>query len=304
MFKNCVFAAVLVAFLASCAGAAEVAEKVEKVEKVEKKGILLVAFGTSMPEATGAIESLVSAAKSAFPDTEVRLAYTSNIIRRKLKKERGIEIPTPPEALARMNDERFSRVYVQPMHVIPGEEYDDLKSVVDAFASMKGKYGFPHIALGQPFLSNESDCELMAGILARHLAGQGKFESNKAVVLMGHGTPHMANAMYSAMQGALSRLSDPAVSGRIFLGTVESTPTFDDVLAALKKTRVKSLVLAPFMIVAGDHANNDLAGADDPESWLSLFKKEGYEVEPYLVGLGQYPEIAKLFVKRIEELVE
>jgi sirohydrochlorin cobaltochelatase len=295
MFKNWIFAAVFVAFFISCADAAEVAEK---------KGILLVAFGTSMPEAAGAIESLVSAAKTAFPDVDVKLAYTSNIIRRKLKKEQNVEIPTPTEALARMNDERFTHVYVQPMHVIPGEEYDDLKSVVDAFASMKGKYGFSRIALGQPFLSNTPDCELMAGILTRHLANEGKFASNKAVVLMGHGTPHRANAMYSEMQGAFSRISTPKVSDRIFLGTVEGTPTFDDVLAALKKTRVKTLVLAPFMIVAGDHANNDLAGADDPESWLSRFKKEGYRVEPYLVGLGQYPEIARLFVKRIGDLME
>ena len=295
MFKNWVFATILVAFFLSCADAAEIPQK---------KGILLVAFGTSMSDAVGAIESLVSATKTAFPGVDVRLAYTSNILRRKLKKEQNIEIPTPPEALARMNDERFTHVYVQPMHVIPGEEYDDLKSVVDAFASMKGKYGFSHIALGQPFLSNAADCELMAGILARHLTNEGKFASNKAVVLMGHGTPHMANAMYSEMQGAFTRISTPKVSGRIFLGTVEGTPTFDDILAALKKTRVKTLVLAPFMIVAGDHANNDLAGADDPESWLSRFKKEGYRVESYLTGLGQYPEIAKLFVKRIEDLME
>ncbi|MDR1978273.1 MAG: sirohydrochlorin cobaltochelatase [Synergistaceae bacterium] len=296
MIKNCVLATMLVAVLfVSCAGAAEIPEK---------KGILLVAFGTSMTEATGAIESLVSATKDAFPGVEVRLAYTSNIIRRKLR-EQDIEVPTPPQELAQMNDERFTHVYVQPMHVIPGEEYDDLKSVVDAFASMKGKYGFSRIALGQPFLSNTSDCELMAGILTRQLESAGKLGPNKAVVLMGHGTPHMANAMYSEMQGALSR--GAKASDRIFLGTVESAPTFDDVLAALKKSggkRVETLVLAPFMIVAGDHANNDLAGADDPESWLSLFKKEGYRVEPYLVGLGQYPEIAKLFVKRIGEMME
>ncbi|MDR2178898.1 MAG: sirohydrochlorin cobaltochelatase [Synergistaceae bacterium] len=294
MFRHCVFAAVLAACLVSCADAAEIGEK---------KSILLVAFGTSMTDAAGAIESLVSATKNAFPGVEVRLAYTSNIIRRKLKRERNIDIPAPTEALALMNAEGFTHVYVQPMHVIPGEEYDDLKSVVDAFASMKGKYGFAHIALGQPFLSNGPDCELMAGILARHLTRGGKLGPNKAVVLMGHGTPHMANAMYSEMQGALFRLSAP-VSGRIFLGTVEGTPTFDDVLAALKKTRVKNLVLAPFMVVAGDHANNDLAGAEDPESWLSRFKKEGYQVESYLVGLGQYPEVGKLFVKRIQGLME
>jgi sirohydrochlorin cobaltochelatase len=90
----------------------------------------------------------------------------------------------------------------------------------------------------------------------------------------------------------------------MLLGTVESTPTFDDVLVSLKKTPAKTLLLAPFMIVAGDHANNDLAGADDPESWLSRFKEAGYKIETDLVGLGQYPEIAGLFVKRVAELME
>jgi sirohydrochlorin cobaltochelatase len=262
-----------------------------------KKGILLVAFGTSMPEATGAIESLTNATKAAFPDVEVRVAYTSNIIRRKLKREQGVEIPTPPEALAAMNDDGFTDVSVQPMHIIPGEEYDDLKGVVDAFASLRGKYGFRRLVIGRPLLSNVEDCAIMAGILTRRFGD--RLAPGKAVVLMGHGTPHMANAMYSEMQAAITRASD-----RIFLGTVESTPTFDDVQAALKKARAKTLILAPFMIVAGDHANNDLAGADDPESWLSQFKKAGYGIETDLVGLGQYPEIAKLFVGRVAELLK
>ncbi|MDR1874649.1 MAG: sirohydrochlorin cobaltochelatase [Synergistaceae bacterium] len=291
MYKNVMFALTL-ALLCMGALPASAAEEVPG-----KKGILLVAFGTSMPEATGAIESLTNATKAAFPDVEVRVAYTSNIIRRKLKREQGVEIPTPPEALAAMNDDGFTDVSVQPMHIIPGEEYDDLKGVVDAFASLRGKYGFRRLVIGRPLLSNVEDCAIMAGILTRRFGD--RLAPGKAVVLMGHGTPHMANAMYSEMQAAITRASD-----RIFLGTVESTPTFDDVQAALKKARAKTLILAPFMIVAGDHANNDLAGADDPESWLSQFKKAGYGIETDLVGLGQYPEIAKLFVGRVAELLK
>jgi sirohydrochlorin cobaltochelatase len=292
MFKHCILAVACVLVFFSCgAQAAEVPE--------EKKGILLVAFGTSVPEAKGAIESLVSAAKTAHPEAEVRLAYTSNIIRRKLKREEGVEVPTPSEALAKMNDDRFTHVFVQPTHVIPGEEYDELKSVVDAFASIRGKYGFTRVALGQPFLSNAADCKLMAGILTRHFAE--KLNANKAVVLMGHGTPHEANSMYGEMQKALTGAAAPRF---IFLGTVEAAPTFEDVLASLKKTRVKTLVLAPFMVVAGDHARNDLAGEDDPESWLSRFKENGYRIELDLVGLGEYPEVAALFAERVGELMK
>ena len=95
-----------------------------------------------MPEARKAIDNLVDSAKKSFPDAEVRLAFTSNIIRRKIAREQNIEVPTPVEALARMNDEGFTHVYVMPTHIIPGEEYDEMRNVVDAFASLKGKYGF------------------------------------------------------------------------------------------------------------------------------------------------------------------
>ena len=261
-----------------------------------KKGILLVAFGTSVPEAKKGIDSLETAAKKAFPDIEVRMAYTSNIIRRKLKKEQNVSIPTPPEALAAMNDEGFTHVFVQPMHVIPGEEYDVLKSVVDGYASMEGKYAFADIVLGRPFLSDGGDCEAMAEILVRRFE---KTPSDTVVVLMGHGTHHMANAMYSAMQLTLSRVSD-----RFFLGTVEAAPTFEDTLKAIRKTQYKKVVLAPFMVVAGDHAMNDLAGEDDPESWLNMFKKEGFSVETSLSGIGEYPEIAELFTSRLGELMK
>jgi sirohydrochlorin cobaltochelatase len=104
--------------------------------------------------------------------------------------------------------------------------------------------------------------------------------------------------MYGSMQQALSRQTD-----RIFLGTVEAAPSFDDVLAALKKTSYKTLVLSPFMVVAGDHATNDLAG-DEPDSWRSLFEKNGYKIETDLVGLGEYPEVAALFVRRVKELMK
>ena len=265
-------------------------------EMAEKKGILIVSFGTSMPEARKAIDTLVDAARTAYPEMEVRVAYTSNIIRRKILKEQGLDIPTPTKALAQMNDERFTHVYVQPTHIIPGEEYEDLESVVEGFAGMRGKYGFEHIALGKPLLTNAEDCNIMAGILARRFAA----EKGKTIVLMGHGTPeHMAHALYSQLQIAL----DKARFGRFAVGTVEITPVFEDVLARVKKTGSRRVLLAPFMIVAGDHANNDLADPEDPESWFSRFKKAGYTVETSLVGIGEYPEIVKLFTENLKALI-
>lgn len=269
--------------------------------KPDKVGILVSSFGTSMPEARPAIDNLVEAAKKAFPDAEVRLAFTSNIIRRKIARERNEVVPTPVQALAAMNDEGFTHVYVMPTHIIPGEEYDEMQNVVDAFASLKGKYGFKKIALGAPCLNGVEDCDKMAKLLMTRFEKQLK-DKGTAIVLMGHGTPeHIAHAMYSQLQFSL----DKVAYGRFFLGTVEAEPKVEDVIRALKRHKdVRKLVISPLMIVAGDHANNDLAGADDEESWLNVLKKAGYkDITPYLVGLGQDENIAKGFVERIREMM-
>ena len=270
--------------------------------KADKAGILVVSFGTSMPQARRAIDNLVNAAKNNFPETEVRLAFTSNIIRNKLASERGEIIDTPVQALAKMNDEGFTHVYVMPTHIIPGTEYDEIKNVVDAFNSLKGKYGFKKLALGAPYLNSSEDCATMAKILFARFAQQLK-NKDTGIVLMGHGTPeHIANALYSLLQVELDKIS----YGRFFVGTVEATPKIEDVLAKLRRNKgIKKLVISPFMIVAGDHANNDLAGADDDESWLNVLKKAGYKsITPYLVGMGEDVAIARGFVEKIKEIMK
>ena len=199
--------------------------------QADKAGILVVSFGTSMPKARRAIDNLVNAAKTAFPDTEVRLAFTSNIIRRKIARERNEIVPTPVEALARMNDEGFTHVYVMPTHIIPGEEYDEIANVVDAFRSLKGKYGFKVLALGKPYLNSTADCARMARVLTARFAAQLR-NKGTGIVLMGHGTPdHFANALYSLLQTSL----DKEAYGRFFVGTVEATPEIGDVIARLRR---------------------------------------------------------------------
>ena len=268
----------------------------------DKSAVLVVSFGTSMPEARKAIDSLVDAARKDFPSSDVRLAFTSNIIRRKVARETGEAIPNPVQALAALNDEGFSEVYVMPTHMIPGEEYDEIAEVVDAFRSFQGKYGFDTLELGRPFLDGADDCEGMADVLIERFKASVA-DKDTAIILMGHGTPrHFANAMYSQLQLAL----DKKAYGKFFVGTVESAPEIDDVIAGLKRhPEVKKLVLSPFMIVAGDHAHNDLAGEDDEESWLNVLKDEGYkEISTYLVGLGEDKNIQREFVRRLRELVE
>ena len=290
------YKSVLIALLAastvfaSCACAAP-----KKKEAADKQAILITAFGTSMPSARKAIDNLVNAAKKAFPGADVRLAFTSNIIRRKLTREGKKNVPpTPVQALAALNDEGFKNVCVMPTHIIPGAEYDEIKNVVDAWKTLTGKYGFKDLRLGKTFLSSVDACDEMADILIKRFA---KVPADTAVVLMGHGTPHhIANAMYSQLQVALDKKAD----GRFFIGTVENTPLIEDVVVELKKAGLKKALLSPLMIVAGDHANNDMADKDDPESWYSILKKEGFAVETMIKGLGEDAGIAAAFVEHLK----
>lgn len=293
-FKSMILAVTLVAVAFSGIACAK------EAKKEEKQAILITSFGTSMPSARKAIDNLVAAAKKAFPGAEVRLAFTSNIIRRKLAREGKKNVPpTPVMALAQLNDEGFATVGVMPTHIIPGAEYDEIKNVVEAWGELKGKYGIKDLRLGKTFLSSVEGCDEMAAILVKRfekLAGK-----DTAVVLMGHGTPHhIANAMYSQLQVALNKVAD----GRFFIGTVENTPLIEDVVAALKKAGYKKTLVSPLMIVAGDHANNDMADKDDPESWYSILKKEGFAVETYIKGLGEDKNVTAAFVEHLKEMMK
>lgn len=266
-----------------------------------KSAILVVSFGTSMPEARKAIDNLVNAARESFPKYEVRLAFTSNIIRRKITRELREIIPNPVEALAKLNDEGFKEVYVIPTHMIPGEEYDEILNVAGVFSALVGKFGFDDIHLGSPFLDGVDSCERMADILIERFKSHLE-DKETAIILMGHGTPdHFAHALYLQLQFAL----DTKAYGKFFVGTVEAAPKIEDVITRLKRhPEIKKLVLSPLMIVAGDHAHNDLAGEDE-DSWLNVLKHNGYEnISTYLVGLGEDENIKKDFVKKIEDLME
>jgi sirohydrochlorin cobaltochelatase len=260
-----------------------------------RRGILVVAFGTSVPEGEEAIKSVIDAVKFSYPDVEARVAYTSRIIMRKLAREEGRVIDEPAVALAKMAYEGFTDVVVLSTHIIPGAEYDDLKAVVDGFRSI-GEYapkaGFRNIALSAPLLSSGGDFERMARAIADTYAEQSK---RNAVVFVGHGTHHFADAAYSALQMALWRISP-----NFFIGTVEGTPSYEDVLARLKAAKLKNVFIAPAMLVAGDHAHNDIAG-DEPDSWKSMLVSEGYGVTPILSGLGQNMAIRNLFLDKLRE---
>ncbi len=257
-----------------------------------KRGILLVAFGTSVPEAVASIDSLKRQAEAAFPGVPVRMAYSSKIIRDKIASE-GISQRAPAQALADMAAEGFTEVAVQSLHAIPGKEFHDIIATAKAMEGMPK--GLKRISVGLPLLASPEDIKAAAKALLSTLPKHGKGE---AVVLMGHGTEHPANAAYAALQLELWK-RDPGV----FVATVEGSPSLDDVIPALKRQGVRTVHLLPLMSVAGDHARNDMAGGED-DSWASILKAKGFTAKADLTGLGSRPAVARLWIEHLKDAVK
>ena len=257
---------------------------------MEKKAILAVSFGTTfhdtLEKTIAAIEADLAA---AFPDREVRRAFTSGMILRRLRERDGLEIDNVTQALERLEAEGFTDVTVQPTHVMNGDERDKMMAQAMPFAAR-----FAHFAVGAPLLTETEDYFAAARALLERLPRQ---REDAALVYMGHGTGHYANAVYALLEYVLHDL------GRrdIHIGTVEGYPGFDEVCRRLAETpQVKQVTLLPLMVVAGDHAKNDLAGQEE-DSWRSTLEKRGYAVRCVLEGLGENPAIRAIFVRHARE---
>ncbi|MCR5655328.1 MAG: sirohydrochlorin cobaltochelatase, partial [Lachnospiraceae bacterium] len=236
--------------------------------KKDKTVVLVVSFGTSYNDSRevtiGAIEGAIQAAN---PDLEVRRAFTSQIIIDKLKERDGLEIDNVTQALDRAVADGVTTLIVQPTHLMHGFEYTDLK---DELANYNDK--FDKIVLGEPLLNSDDDFGRVADALSGDTASYD--DGSTAIVFMGHGTEADSNEVYAKMQGVMEEKG----LANYYVGTVEATPSLDDVIAAIKDKGYSRVVLEPMMVVAGDHANNDMAG-DEEDSWKTILTGEGYEVE-------------------------
>lgn len=263
-----------------------------KAEVAPKTGILLVAFGTSVPEARVAYKALEAKVKTAHPGVEVRWAYTARSIRHTLAAE-GLALHSPAGALGRMLDDGFTHVAVQSLHIIPGQEYHDLAATVQAFGSIPK--GFARLVLGPPLLGGPEDMSALAKAVLGSIPALGE---NEALVLVGHGTHHLAAAFYPAMHYYLQQ-----ESRRALVGTIEGTPSIEDVLAELARIKATKVRLLPFMTVAGEHAHNDIAG-DDPDSWNARLKAQGIACRPSMRGLAEVPAVADIWVGQLGRSLE
>jgi sirohydrochlorin cobaltochelatase len=260
-------------------------------DEIGEKELLVVSFGTSYNDSRrltiGAIEDAMD---EAFADEySIRRGFTSQIIIDHVASRDGEVIDNVTEALDRAVANGVKTLVVQPTHLMNGYEYTDLENELKEYED-----SFEQVALGSPLLTSDKDFEDVMHAITEATAEYDDGET--AIIFMGHGTEADSNGVYEKMQQLLKTNG----YANYFIGTVEAAPSLQDVMTLVKEGDYKKVVLEPLMIVAGDHANNDMAG-DEEDSWKSTFEAEGYEVECILRGLGELPAIQEIFVEHAKD---
>ncbi|SHO44233.1 sirohydrochlorin cobaltochelatase [Anaerocolumna xylanovorans] len=258
-----------------------------------KKGILIVSFGTTYRETREKnIERMVTAVREAFPDWQVCQAYSSNTVRNILKKRDNLIIPEPREALLQMKEDGITQAAILPTHIIDGIENNRMKQTIRECRDL-----FTKITTASVLLDREEDYKAVAKELWEEVKTTAK---DTPVIFMGHGSLHEADKSYEKLEKELRSYSRK----EIYIATVEGSITIEPVIERLKalKRKEKNVLLMPFMLVAGDHATNDMAGESD--SFASRLRAEGYEARCILKGLGEYKSIRNIYIEHLKEVLE
>ena len=282
-------------------------------DEIGEKELLVVSFGTSFNDSRATdIKGIEDALAKAFPDWSVRRAFTAQIIINHVQARDGEKIDNMDQALERAVANGVKTLVVQPTHLMHGAEYDEMCEALDAY-----KDKIENIVVAEPLLGEvgndatviNADKEAVAKAVVDTAVADGKFESiakaaedGTALVLMGHGTAHVAKVTYSQMQTQMEKLGYK----NVFIGTVEGEPeetSCEAVIEAVKAAGYTKVALRPLMVVAGDHANNDMAG-DDEDSWKSMVEAAGLTVECQIAGLGRIDAVQELYVAHTQAAID
>ncbi|BDQ39006.1 cobalt chelatase [Pseudodesulfovibrio nedwellii] len=285
-----------------------------------KDAIVLAAFGTSYPEALKSILNIRNKVEKAYPDTPVKLAFTSSIIRdiwherqndtAWQKKNAGVpadilSVKGPLATIADLQDEGYKAIAVQSLHVFAGEEFSDLTQTMIGLRSIRAlkakSVPFKSLRLGRPALGMPGDVypytdDIADATKALKADVDAAKKMNAALVYMGHGNDFFSTGIYAQFQSEMQK----TYGHPIFVACVEGYPAFDDMLVNLKASGSKKILLKPFMIVAGDHASNDMAG-DEDDAWKVMLTKAGFDVTIDLSGLGSVDTWADIYVRHLKD---
>ena len=262
-------------------------------DEIGEQELLVVSFGTSFNDSRRlTIGGIEKALEEAFPEYSLRRGFTSQIIIDHVKDRDGEVIDNVKEALDRAVNNGVKVLVVQPTHLMNGFEYTDLVNEIADYAD-----AFEHLVIGEPLLTSDADFEAVMKAITEDTASYDDGET--AICFMGHGTEADSNGVYAKMQEMLTA----GGYENYYVGTVEAEPSLEDLLEAVGAKGYKKVVLKPLMVVAGDHANNDMAG-DEEDSWKSQFEAAGYEVECILSGLGELEAIQKIYVEHAQAAMD
>ena len=244
-----------------------------------EKAVLVTSFGTSHKDTRQkCLDSIENEVKAKYGSEKVERAYTSGVIRRIVERKEGIHIFDQNEGLEALKNKGYEEIVTMSLHILDGIEY----------AKLNDKYG----KISKPLLVNDEDFQKVVTDEEFNST-----EGNDAIVFMGHGSESAADSTYQRLQEEYLK----AGKDNIFIATVEGQVTIEDVIQKLKGRGFSKILLKPFMIVAGDHAKNDMA-SDEEDSWKTILQNEGYEVTPLLKGMGEYEFIRKMFMDKLEEV--
>lgn len=256
-----------------------------------KKAIVVVSFGTSHKDTRKkTIEAIEQRIARAYSDYQVFRAFTSKIIIKKIKECENHTVLTVKEAMERLIDDGYTDVIIQPTHVINGIENENMLKDISVYMDK-----FHSLCIGKPLLSDTEDYKELVNCMVE----ENHVGVDEAILLMGHGTSHHGNAVYPAVDYTFRAEG----YSEVYMATVEGYPTLEDAMRLMKRNTYKKVILIPFMIVAGDHAKNDMAG-DEEDSWKSILEKAGYKVECKMQGLGELEVVQEMFIRHVKEAME
>ena len=245
-----------------------------------KKALVVVNFGSSVPSARVCLDNVAKVISEKNPGRDLFSCYTSNIIRKKLIAQ-GEKMPSLDELLAELEANGYTDVMVCSTHIIPGQEYEKLCGMVEGYLNR-----FEQITISKPLINDAESIQEVARVLADIYS----VDDDCALILMGHGTEHVSNFIYPALQTAFRTNGVK----NAYVATVEGWPELDDVIRQLKQKDTEKVLLAPMLLVAGDHVMNDMMGPED-DSWKNILESEGFDVECCGKGLSEYPELVELY---------